>query len=99
MPNNPNAAKAHRQSEKRRMVNRAGRTMLKNLVKRFRTSLVAPVTTAPTVAPTVAPTLTLTDITKRVDQAASKKLIHKNKAARIKSRLTRAANKKSAAGK
>ena len=95
MPNNPNAAKANRQSEKRRMVNRAGRTMLKNLVKRFRTSLVAPVTTVPTVAPT----LTLTDITKRVDQAASKKLIHKNKAARIKSRLTRAANKKSAAGK
>ena len=91
MPNNPNAAKAHRQSEKRRMVNRAGRTVLKNLVKRFRVSLDAPVTTAPT--------LTLTDITKRVDQAASKKLIHKNKAARIKSRLTRAANKKSAAGK
>jgi small subunit ribosomal protein S20 len=91
MPNNPNAAKAHRQSEKRRVVNRAGRTVLKNLVKRFRTSLEAPVTTAPT--------LTLTDITKRVDQAASKKLIHKNKAARIKSRLTKAANQKSAASK
>ena len=91
MPNNPNAAKAHRQSEKRRMVNRAGRTVLKNLVKRFRTSLEAPVTAAPS--------LTLTEITKRVDQAASKKLIHKNKAARIKSRLTKAANKKSAVSK
>ena len=91
MPNNPNAAKAHRQSEKRRVVNRGGRTVLKNLVKRFRTSLAAPVTTAPTV--------TLSDITKQVDQAASKKLIHKNKAARIKSRLTKAANKKLAASK
>ena len=89
MPNNPNAAKAHRQSEKRRVINRAGRTVLKNLVKRFRTSLEAPVAAAPTV--------TLIDITWQVDQAASKKLIHKNKAARIKSRLTKAANKKSAA--
>ncbi len=91
MPNNPNAAKAHRQSEKRRLVNRTGRTVLKNLVKKFRTSLEAPASTAPTV--------TLSDLTKQVDQAASKKLIHKNKAARIKSRFTKAANKKSAAGK
>ncbi len=99
MPNNPNAAKAHRQSEKRRLVNRAGRTVLKNLVKRFRTSLEAPVTPTTAPAPMTAPTVTLNDITKQVDQAASKKLIHKNKAARIKSRLTKAANKKAAGSK
>lgn len=91
MPNNRNAAKADRQAQKRRLVNRAQNSALKTLVKKFRTSLTASADAAPAV--------TLADVSKRLDQAGAKRLIHPNKAARLKSRLAKAQNKKTAAAK
>lgn len=89
MPNNRNAEKASRQSNKRRLQNRSQMSALKTLVKKFRT----------TAAKTgEAEAVTLADVSKRLDQAGAKRLIHPNKAARLKSRLAKAANK-AAAGK
>ena len=89
MPNNRNAEKASRQSNKRRLHNRSQMSALKTLVKKFRT------TGGKT---TEAGAVTLADVSKRLDQAGAKRLIHPNKAARLKSRLAKAANK-AAAGK
>lgn len=89
MPNNRNAEKASRQSNKRRLQNRSQMSALKTLVKKFRT------TGGKT---TEEGAVTLADVSKRLDQAGAKRLIHPNKAARLKSRLAKAANK-AAAGK
>jgi small subunit ribosomal protein S20 len=90
MPNNRNAAKADRQAQKRRLQNRSQMASLKTLVKKYRASLTA--------APgTDAPAVTLGVVSKRLDQAGAKRLIHPNKASRLKSRLAKAANKKAAA--
>lgn len=59
-------------------------------MKKFRTSLTATGTEA---------TVTLADVSKRLDQAGAKRLIHPKKAARLKSRLAKAQNKKAAAAK
>lgn len=88
MPNNPNAAKADRQAQKRRLVNRAQTSSLKKVVKKFRASLETPSAT---------PVTTLSEVSKRLDQAGAKRLIHPNKASRLKSRLAKAANKAAAA--
>ena len=89
MPNNPNAAKADRQAQKRRLVNRAQRSTLRTLVKKFRSSVDPKATAAGEVS--------LAEVSCRLDQAGAKRLIHPNKAARLKSRLAIAANKKAAA--
>ena len=91
MPNNPNAAKADRQAQKRRLQNRSQHASLKTLIKKFRTSLDATGSDAPKA------TVTLSEVSKRLDQAGAKRLIHPNKASRLKSRLAKAANKKAAA--
>ena len=88
MPNNRNAAKADRQSQKRRLQNRSQMSSLKTLVKKFRTSLDNKPDT---------PAVPLVEVAKRLDQAGAKRLIHPNKASRLKSRLARAANKVAAA--
>ena len=93
MPNNPNAAKADRQAQKRRLQNRSQHASLKTLIKKFRTSLDATATASD--APKA--TVTLSEVSKRLDQAGAKRLIHPNKASRLKSRLAKAANKKAAA--
>lgn len=93
MPNNRNAAKADRQAQKRRLQNRSQHASLKTLVKKFRNSLEATGSDAP------AATVTLSEVSKRLDQAGAKRLIHPNKASRLKSRLAKAANKKAAAAK
>lgn len=87
MPNNRNAAKADRQAQKRRLQNRAQMSSLKTLVKKFKTGL----------ADTTTATVSIAEVSKRLDQAGSKNLIHKNKASRLKSRLTKALNKATAA--
>lgn len=80
MPNNRNAAKAARQSEKRRLRNRIAKTSLRNVVRKAREALASgDATAAETAIKTAA---------KKLDRAASKKFIHRNKAARIKSRLS-----------
>lgn len=97
MPNNRNAAKADRQSQKRRLQNRSQMSSLKTLVKKFRTSLTDkadPAAPAPT-----APVTSLGEVSKRLDQAGAKRLIHPNKASRLKSRLAKAVNKKTAVAK
>ena len=87
MPNNPNAAKADRQAQKRRLLNRSQISSLRTVIKKFRTGLEnGAVATVP-----------LTEVSKRLDQAGSKRLIHPNKASRLKSRLAKAANKVAAA--
>ena len=84
MPNSPNAAKAARQAEKNRLRNRAARTSLRTVVRKARD--------AATGADAQVAVDSFKLATKRIDQAASKKTIHKNKAARLKSRLAKALN-------
>ncbi|MCG6155068.1 30S ribosomal protein S20 [Rubinisphaera margarita] len=81
MPNSPNAKKALRQSQKRRVHNRSQRSSLRTAIKKVR-SLVAEgkledAQTAYRYA------------VKRLDQAAAKNMIHRNAAARTKSRLNK----------
>jgi len=80
MPNSASAEKSLRQSIVRRERNRQQRSTLRTTVKRFRALLASK------------PTQETADgqfslVTKALDQAAAKKLIHKNTASRTKSRL------------
>jgi len=81
MPNSVNAKKALRQSQKKRLHNRARRSALRTAIKKVRTlaeeGRVEEAQSAFQFA------------TKRIDQAAAKHLIHKNAAARTKSRLSK----------
>lgn len=89
MPNNPNAAKADRQAQKRRLQNRSQMSSLKTVLKKFKVGLDAPAGETPAVS--------LSVVSKKLDQAGAKRLIHPNKASRLKSRMAKAANKKAAA--
>lgn len=88
MPNSPNAVKALRQSEKRRLHNRQLRSALRTVVKKARLAIASGNADEAEAA--------FRNAVKRLDQAAAKNLIHKNAASRTKSRL--AAAKKKAAG-
>ncbi|MCY2966557.1 MAG: 30S ribosomal protein S20 [Planctomycetota bacterium] len=89
MPNNRNAAKAMRQANKRRLRNRSAKTSLRSVIKTLRSTVV-------TAEPArVVDTFNAT--ASKIDKMATKKYIHANKAARLKSRLAKLANKKSAA--
>lgn len=88
MPNNRNAAKADRQAQKRRLQNRSQTASLKTLVKKFKIGLGAASGSS---------AVTLPEVSKRLDQAGAKRLIHPNKASRLKSRLAKAQNKAAAA--
>jgi small subunit ribosomal protein S20 len=90
MPNTESAKRAMRKSERRRVRNRAQRSALKTVVKKVRASAAASDLPASKEALELA--------IKKLDQAAAKHLIHKNKASRTKSRLTRLLNKKSTVG-
>lgn len=81
MPNTRNAAKALRKSQKRRLQNRSQRSALRTLLKKCRVAAAGDDSDAKQT--------TLRDAIKRLDQAAAKGLIHKNKAARTKSRLAK----------
>lgn len=80
MANTRSALKAHRVSERRRERNRAVRSALRTYVKKARTGIVQ--------SPGDAVEL-VKEAVKRLDKAASKGIIHKNQAARRKSRLMR----------
>ncbi|MCA9061356.1 MAG: 30S ribosomal protein S20 [Planctomycetaceae bacterium] len=80
MPNSASAAKALRQSLDRRERNRQQRSTLRTRLKKFRSYLADE------------PTQEGADsqfrlVVKALDQAAAKRLIHKNTASRVKSRL------------
>jgi small subunit ribosomal protein S20 len=79
MPTTKSAKKRLRQSEERRGRNRAVKSVLKSEVRKFRTNVEAKnFTQAEQDFRTVA---------KKLDQAAAKNVIHRNKASRTKARL------------
>lgn len=81
MPHTKSAEKRLRQSEKRR---RRNRTWVKTIKKEVRD-----VTDALKANDVAKATEELVSAAKRLDQAAAKGVIHKNKAARLKSRLAK----------
>jgi small subunit ribosomal protein S20 len=80
MPNTANAKKALRKSEQRRLRNRSRRSALRTTLKRVRSAVEAGNQEAAQDAFRLA--------CKKLDQSAAKNLIHKNAAARTKSRLS-----------
>jgi small subunit ribosomal protein S20 len=91
MPNNRNAAKAMRQANKRRLRNRTARTSLRTVIRKVQEATQAGDGTTVEAA--------FKNAVKKLDQAASKKFIHRNKAARLKSRLSALAKKPKPAAK
>lgn len=91
MPNNPCARKAMRKAEKARLRNRAIKTSLRTVVRKANDAIASG---------DAAVTVDATKLaTKKLDQAASKGYIHRNKAARLKSRMAKRVNKAAAAAK
>ena len=82
MPNSAGAKKRLRQNKVRNLRNRATKSRVRGLVKQVRTAIASGDVEASTQALQVA--------TKKLDQAAAKNVIHANKAARTKSRLSKA---------
>jgi small subunit ribosomal protein S20 len=80
--NHPSALKRHRQSEKRRLRNRAIKTRLRHLVREVRTALSSKDANAAA--------KTLTSAARALDKAVTKGVLHRNNAARKISRLARA---------
>jgi small subunit ribosomal protein S20 len=81
LANKRSAMKAHRVSERRRLRNRSVRSALRTYVKKARVDMAAGETEEAAAAVLVA--------AKHLDSAANKGIIHKNQAARRKSRLMR----------
>lgn len=82
MANHPSALKRHRQSEKRRLRNRAAKTRLRHVVREVRTAVAA--------RDADAATKTLARAARELDKAVTKGVLHRNSAARKISRLARA---------
>jgi small subunit ribosomal protein S20 len=80
MPNHKSAKKRVRQSERRRVINRSNRTTLRTSVKKLRTALAGSDQKEVT---TVYPATI-----SQIDKAVQKGVLHRNAAARHKSRLT-----------
>ena len=80
MPNTKSAKKRLRQSLERRARNRAVKSSLKTQIKK--------VLTAAEAGDAVATGDEFRTAAKKLDQAAAKHVIHRNKAARLKSRLS-----------
>ena len=78
-----------RKAAVRRERNRSDRSALRTILKKARTAAAGTDTAAATEAIRLA--------SKKLDQSAAKHLIHKNHAARLKSRLSRLLKKKTAA--
>jgi small subunit ribosomal protein S20 len=80
MPNIKSAKKRLRQSIVRRTRNRAAKSSLKSQIKKLTAAIAAKdIATAETL---------FVGTQKKLDQAAAKKIIHRNAAARVKSRLS-----------
>jgi small subunit ribosomal protein S20 len=88
MPNSPSAKKSMRKAEVRRERNRSSRTALRNVLKKFRVAAAGDDLAAAQEAYRLA--------VKKLDQAAAHHLIHKNVAARTKSRLSKLIKKPAA---
>ena len=84
MPNHKSAEKRVRQSERRRTVSRHNRTKLRTAVKKLRSALSGTDKSA---------TTSLLPVTvSEIDKAVQKGVLHRNAAARHKSRLTARVN-------
>ena len=84
MANHKSAEKRVRQNAKRNEINRSNRSKLRTSIKKLRTSVAASDKTGS--IELLNPTVSL------IDKAVNKGIIHKNTAARYKSRLTRHVN-------
>ena len=82
MPNTKSAKKRMRQSEVRRLRNRSVKSSVKTQVRKVRDAITA--------ANFEDAEAQFRAVTKRLDQAAAKGVIHKNAASRTKSRLSHA---------
>lgn len=80
MPNTESAKKRLRQNEKRRLRNRARRAELRTLLRRAREAVAAGNVSDSEAA--------FQKLVKRWDQAAAAGVVHRNTAARIKSRMS-----------
>ncbi len=80
MPNSASAKKRLRQNEKLRLHNRSIKTTLKSLIRKVRTTAAA----GDVAAAEEAFRLTA----KKLDQAGARRIIHPNRAARLKARLS-----------
>ena len=83
MPNHKSSEKRVRQSEKRRVINRSNRTKVRTYIKKLRAALDGQ---SGDVQSTLPETISV------IDKAVQKGVMHKNAAARYKSRLTVRAN-------
>ena len=84
MPNHKSAEKRVRQSEKRRVINRGNRSKVRTYVKKMRAALDSGKSDEIQSA--------LPEAISVIDKAVQKGVMHKNAAARYKSRLTLRAN-------
>jgi len=80
MPNHKSSEKRVRQNVKRRAVNRSNRSDLRTQIKKLRTALTA--------SDKNQSQELLTPTVSAIDKAVNKGILHKNTAARYKSRLT-----------
>ena len=80
MPNHKSSEKRVRQNEKRRAVNRSNRSNLRTQIKKLRTAVAA--SDKNQSQELLMPTISA------IDKAVNKGVLHKNTAARYKSRLT-----------
>jgi len=80
MPNTPTAKKRLRQNEKLRVLNKGFRSALRTQIKKVRSAVAAGDVELASTEFRVA--------TKKLDKAAAKHMIHRNAAARTKSRLS-----------
>ena len=84
MPNHKSAEKRMRQNEKRRQVNRSNRSRLRTSIKKLRAALAGGDADQIKVA--------LPETISTIDKAVQKGVLHRNAAARHKSRLTTRVN-------
>jgi small subunit ribosomal protein S20 len=84
MPNHKSAEKRQRQNEKRREINRGNRSRLRTEIKRLRAALASGDSGA--VREVYAATVSA------IDKSVNKGVLHRNAAARYKSRLTARVN-------
>jgi small subunit ribosomal protein S20 len=88
MPNNAAAEKRMRQEQRRRAVNRSTKSVVKTNITKARQAIVTPSITSE------AATEAVRNAISELDKAAKKGVIHKNNAARRKSRLMKQLNEK-----
>jgi small subunit ribosomal protein S20 len=85
MPNHKSAEKRMRQNETRKQINRSNRTRVRGSIRKLRVALeTGDAKELTTLLPATVST---------IDKAVQKGVLHKNTAARYKSRLTASANK------